>query len=226
MPGAEGPARLVAVEGIDGSGKTTVARQLVRALGDAGDEAVLVSRETVPDALDDYRASHLRSVRRLIWDYPADAHTSDLGFGHWRHLLAAWFAAVDHSVVQPALARGAFVVADSWYYKFVARFAVATGLARAREAFAGISEPDLVLWLDTPLEVCLRRRTELRSTETGEWTHAGEGADGFLAYQSAVRETYRRLARAHAWTVVASPNAAAVAVEAVLDALVPARVAS
>jgi thymidylate kinase len=226
MPGAEGPARLVAVEGIDGSGKTTVARRLVRALRKAGGEAVLVSRETVPDALDDYRAAHLRSVRGLIWDYPPDARTSDLGFGHWRHLLAAWFAAVDHAVVQPALARGAFVVADSWYYKFVARFAVATGLARAQEAFAGISEADLVLWLDTPPDVCLRRRPELRSTEAGEWTRADGGADGFLAYQSAVRETYGRLARSRSWTAVASPNAAGPAVEAVLGALVPERVAS
>jgi thymidylate kinase len=226
MPGAEGPARLVAVEGIDGSGKTTVARRLVRALADAGDDAVLVSRETVADGLDDYRASHLRAIRGLIWDYPHEARTSELGFAHWRHLLAAWFAAVDHTVVEPALERGAYVVADSWYFKFVARFAVAVGLPQALDAFAEISEPDIVLWLDTPPEVCLRRRPELRSTESGEWTGEGDGAEGFLSYQSAVRGTYRRLAGARSWTVVASADGTDLAVASVLGALVPERVAS
>jgi len=117
-------------------------------------------------------------------------------------------------------------VTDSWYFKFVARFAVAIELSKALDTFDEVSEPDLVLWLDTPPEVCLRRRPELRSTESGEWTGDGHGAEGFLAYQSAVRGTYRRLAGARSWTVVASADGTDLAVASVLGALVPERVAS
>jgi thymidylate kinase len=226
MPQSDGPGRLIAVEGIDGSGKSTVAREVARSLDARGADAVLVSRETVPDALDGYRAGHLRTLRGLIWEYPPTARTSELGFSHWAQLLGAWFAAVDHAVVRPALERGACVVADSWYYKFVARFAVAVGLHDAEQVFRGISVPDAVLWLDTPPEVCLRRRSDLRTTETGEWQRETGGADGFVAYQGAVRTMYRRLAAAHSWKVVGSVEAPSVAAELLLAVREVQRVAS
>jgi thymidylate kinase len=196
--------RLIAVEGIDGSGKSTVAGEIVTILHQLGVRAVLVNRRTACDVLDGYPADHLRALRHLIWDYPETARTSALGFGHWAHLLASWFHAVDHTVVRPVLAGGAFVVADSWFYKLVARFALSADLPRARDLFRGISTPDLVVWLDADPEVCVGRRGRLRRTETGEWQNIDGGKRAFVEYQGRVRANYALLASTDAWEVVES----------------------
>jgi dTMP kinase len=207
------PARFIAVEGIDGSGKTSVAGELTRTLGAGGAAAVLVDRHTAPALAAGYPGEHLRTLADLIWEYPADAHTSRLGFGHWSHLLAAWFHAVDHLVVRPALAEGRYVVADSWCPKFVARFALNVGLTRAQAVFAGVSVPDRVLWLDVAPEVCVRRRSRLRTTERGEWQGLDTADDGYLAYQAGVRSMYRALATAGGWRALTGVDRAAVRAE-------------
>lgn len=211
--GARRSGRFIAVEGIDGSGKSSVAAELARDLTASGASAVLVDRHTAPGLAAGYPGSHLRSLAALIWEYPVSAHTSRLGFGHWSHLLAAWFHAVDHLVVRPALAEGAYVVADSWCHKFVARFALTVDLPRAQAVFAGVSVPERVLWLDVPPEVCMRRRTQLRATERGEWQGLDTADDGYLAYQAGVRSMYRALATAGGWRVLTAVDRAAVRAE-------------
>jgi dTMP kinase len=212
-PGDPGPGRFIAVEGIDGSGKSSVAADLARDLAARGAPVVLVDRRTAPRLAAGYPGAHLRSLAALIWEYPASAHTSELGFGHWSHLLAAWFHAVDHLVVRPALADGGYVVADSWCHKFVARFALTVGLPGAQAVFAGVTVPQRVLWLDVAPEVCVRRRSRLRATERGEWQGLDGVDDGYLAYQSGVRSIYRALAAAGGWRVLTGVDRAAVRAE-------------
>lgn len=211
LAGAGRHGRFVAVEGIDASGKSTLAAELVGELRRAGQPAVLVDRSTAPVAAGGYPGAHLRALRGLIWEYPPDAHTSSLGFGHWAHLLAAWFAAVDHTVVTPAVTAGSWVVADPWYYKFAARFAVTVGLDRAVAAFAGIAAPGTVVWLDVAPDVCARRRARHRPTEAGEWQGKDPGLDSFVEYQGSVRRHYGVLAEALGWHAVESPDPSALA---------------
>lgn len=211
-PGAAA-GRFLAVEGIDAAGKSSVAADLARVLAAEGESPVLVDRRTVPGLVRGYPARHLAGLAALIWDYPAGARTSELGFAHWSHLLAAWFHAVDELVVRPAVAAGRCVVADSWAAKYTARFALGVGLARAREVFAGVSVPDEVIWLDVPPEVCVGRRRGLRATERGEWQGLDAADDGYLAYQGAVREVYRQLAAAGGWRVLPALDPAALRAE-------------
>jgi thymidylate kinase len=209
----------VAVEGIDGSGKSTVAAQLVGELVTGGRRAVLVDRRTAPGLAGGYPGEHLAGLARLIWDYPSDARTSELGFCHWSRLLAAWFHAVSEVVVRPALAGGAIVIADSWWHKFAARFALTVGLRRARAVFDGAAVPDQVLWLDVPPQVCAQRRTVLRGTERGEWQGLRDRDDGYLRYQRQVRAGFRSMATTGGWQVL--PDAAderlAAALELITD---------
>jgi thymidylate kinase len=219
---AQGGGRFVAIEGIDGSGKSTVATGVTTALERLGRRAILASRLLVADETDGYVADHLRALRRLIWEYPEGAKTSELGFLHWAHLLASWFAAVDHTVVRPAVEAGRWVVADSWFYKFVARFAVHIGAEEAQQVFAGISAPDSVVWLDVPPEVCVSRRHSHRTTEQGEWEGIDDdGTSGFIAYQAEVRDVYRMLAGEHAWHVVDAIDPATVLDEVCIQVVGP-----
>jgi len=186
----------LSVEGIDASGKSTLARELVARLDPP---ALLLDRRAAVARLDGWPAEHLAGLRRLIWDYPPGTATSRLGFGHWSRLLGAWFAAVDEVVLRPALVTGTVVVADSWWPKFAARFALTVGLPAAEAVFVGISRPSLVVWLDVPPADAVRRRSRLRSTERGEWAGLAGDDAAFVDYQGQVRDVYARLAAAHGW---------------------------
>jgi dTMP kinase len=211
------PGRLVSVEGIDGSGKSTVAARVAERLRSGGRDVLVLDRHAAAGT-SGYTGSHLTALRRLMWEYPDSARTSELGFEHWAHLLAAWFCAVDHIVVRPALARGTCIVADSWVDKYVARFAVTTGLPAAQARFAAVTRPDPVVWLDASPQECAHRRVRPRTTEDGEWQDGSAGRSGFVAYQSGVREVYAALADMHGWFRVV-PAEVATTVEEVVDRL-------
>lgn len=202
------PGLLVSFEGIDASGKSTIARSLVERLIDEGHDAILLDRHTAVAAVDGYLADHLAGLRRLIWEYPPDAVTSRLGFAHWAQLISAWFHAVDHTVVRPALADGRWVVADSWFYKFAARFTLTVGPAAALVPFEGVIRPQASIWLDVDPRECLGRRAELRSTESGEWQGLASGADAFVSYQGQVGEVYREFAAADGWLTLGTAGEA------------------
>ncbi len=199
------------VEGLDACGKSTLARLLTRHLDSESGPAFLLTRRTATQRTGGYVTDHLAALRALIWEYPPHARTSDLGFGHWSALIGAWFHAVDHTLVRPLLATGTWVVADSWFHKFMARFTLQVGAADAAAPFRGLTSPDSVLWLDVPPEECANRRVEFRSTESGEW-HAH--ADGFVDYQRRVRGVYAELAERLGWERLEPAGVAEVAAEA------------
>lgn len=191
----------VSVEGIDGAGKSRAAAELTGHLAALGAPGVLLDRHTLPGFVDGYAVSHLVRLARLIWDYPPPVRTSEFGAGHWHHLLAAWFHGVGELAVRPALAAGNVVVADSWYHKYAARFAVMIGIEEALDLFGGVPEPDLVLWLDAAPRVCLARRGVFKGTEQGEWLGLDNKAAGFAIYQRQVRHALATMRSRPDWQV-------------------------
>jgi dTMP kinase len=191
--------RFVSVEGIDAAGKSTLARSLADRLRADGRPVLLLDRHSAVREAVGWPGEHLAGLRSLIWDYPPGTATSQLGFGHWSRLLGAWFAAVDAAVLRPSLDRGLTVVADSWWPKFAARFALTVGLPAAEAVFDGVTTPAAVVWLDVPPRDAVLRRTQLRRTESGEWAGLAGGDAAFVDYQGRVRESYGQLAGAYGW---------------------------
>ena len=185
--------RFVVLEGCDGSGKSTQAGRLVRAL-EARGHAVQATFE--PGATELGRA--LRTVL-LDGDVAVGPRAEAL-------LMAADRAQHVDDVIMPALAAGTWVVSD----RFVGSSLAYQGAARelgvdaveSVNAFAtGGVTPDLVLLLAAPMDVLTtRRRGPADRIER-------EGQD-FLA---AVAAAYDDLAAANGWTVIdAAPDADAV----------------
>jgi len=145
----KGSGRLIALEGIDGSGKTTQAALLASTIGDA---MVTITAEPGATALG-------AGLRRLLLDPglpPVAARTEAL-------LLAADRAQHVAEVVAPALAAGRWVVTDRFTGSTLAYQGYGRGLdlEELRRlvdwATAGL-EPDLNVLVDVPLEVARRRR--------------------------------------------------------------------
>jgi len=147
-PGARG--FLLVLEGIDGCGKSTLARRLVERFQAEG---------TVPVHLREPGSSHLgETLRRLLLD-PAtgslDARAEALLFMACRAELAA-------AEIRPALARGGLVLCERFHPSTICYQGEGLGLGRdAIRALAAWStpdlEPDLVVLLDLPVALALAR---------------------------------------------------------------------
>jgi len=141
--------RYLAVEGVDGAGKTTVTAAVVSALEGRGEE-VLVVRE--PGGTPTGEA-----IRRIL------LHSDD-SVSAWTEamLFAASRAQLAVELVGPALARGAMVVSDRTVYSSLAYQGGARGLGiddvrRVNEAGLQGVWPDKVLLLDVDPAAGLER---------------------------------------------------------------------
>lgn len=146
MP-APAPARLVVIEGADGAGKSTLQRTLAALLQQQGID-VVQSREptygphgmALREAAKIQRLAPELELELLLKD--RSAHVAEL--------------------ILPALARGAWVILDRYYFSTIA-YQGAAGLDTehlyaVNEAFA--PPPDLLLILDLPVEESLKRIQE------------------------------------------------------------------
>jgi dTMP kinase len=167
----EGRGILVAVEGMDGSGKSTQAKLLynwLRAKGMPVHHTEWNSSPVVAEA-----TKHGKTTQRLK---PMTFHL----------IHAADFADRWSSQIEPMLAVGAIVVCDRFKFTAMARDGSRdVPLETVERAYAFAPEPDLTLYFDVPPEVGFQRitegRTSLKFYEAGldmGWTH-----DPFESYR-------------------------------------------
>lgn len=134
-------SRYLAIEGVDGAGKSTVCARLAERLRQRGAEVTVV-REPGGTELGE-------QIRRLL------LHGEDMAPWTEALLFAAQRAQLAAQVIAPALARGETVISDRTYYSSLAYQGGARGLGvdlvrRVNEAGLDGILPDLVvvLWLD------------------------------------------------------------------------------
>lgn len=168
-------SRYLALEGVDGSGKSTVGTALVAALEQRGHRAILV-REPGGTRVGEV-------VRGLLLD------SDDLDDWAEVFLFAAQRSELARGVVLPALQADTWVVSDRTYYSSIAYQGRARGLGEDR--IRAINEtgldgviPDHVFVLDVDPVVALERQ------------HSPDriGKEG-IEFQSEVRDAYLDLAR-------------------------------
>jgi len=141
----------IALEGVDGSGKSTIAKRLVLALQEAGRRAIF-TREPGGTTIGE-------QIRAVLL---GQASTSMLPTTEML-LFAAARAQLVGEVVRPALGEGLIVVADrfsdsSLAYQWGARGLEIDAVIQAQRLATGGLEPDLKILLDLPVEAALQRR--------------------------------------------------------------------
>jgi dTMP kinase len=149
---------LITFEGVDGSGKSTQATRLVERLQVEGHEVVQV-REPGGTPLGE-------AVRTLL----LDPDSSIEPFAEMM-LFSAARAQLCRTVIEPALARGAFVIADRFFdsttvYQGIARGLGSLGwMADFHLQVTGGLVPLRTYILDVPADVATRRRWDASSTD-------------------------------------------------------------
>jgi dTMP kinase len=169
--------RFIVVEGVDGSGKSTMAERLALHLG--RDRKVLTYREPGGTPLG-------VKIRELL----LDAKNSEMVPMTELFLFMASRAQLVEENIRPALRRGSVVVCDRYYYSTAAyqgaagRIGIQTVIDLA-EKIGRFERPDLVLLFD--VDPAIARRREGNRTDRVE----NKG----LEYQRKVRAGFLQLAR-------------------------------
>ena len=187
------PGRLIAFEGVEGSGKSTQLELLRQALEGRGRE-VVVTREPGGTPAGE-------RMRAVLLDPGVELHPRAEAL-----LFAAARAELVDAVIRPALERGAVVLCDRYLDSSLAYQGGARGLGRGpveevnRFATGGLL-PDLVVLLDLDPASGLRRRSgELDRIEAQD-----------LAFHRRVRQAFRDLAAADPGRFAVVDGAATVA---------------
>jgi dTMP kinase len=181
-------SRFITFEGIEGSGKSTIARRVSESLVGAGIETLL-TREPGGTKLSE-------EIREMLLDAsrgPIDARTELL-------LYVASRAQLVEEVIKPALARGVTVLCDRFMDASVAYQGWARGLGEelvdGLNAFAvGECVPDRTFLLDLPVEAGFSRGPERRESNGLREKDRLERED--RSFHERVLEGYLRLARRH-----------------------------
>ncbi len=139
------PPQLIAIGGLSGTGKTTVAAAIAPSLGRA------------PGAL------HLRSDVERKHRF-AVAETARLPAGAYKPDISVMVYSTLHDFAETALRAGQAVIVDATYLGLEERDSIAAVAARAGVPFMG-------LWLEAPTEI-LVRRIEERSRDASDATAA------------------------------------------------------
>ena len=180
----------IALEGLDGSGKSTVAERLVRVFCAAGLDAML-TREPGGTNLGEQIRSMLLSEESATIVPQAEAL-----------LFAAARAQLVDEVIRPALERGVIVVTDrftdsSLAYQWGGRGLDKDGIDAVQLVATAGLEPDTKVLLDLPVEMALRRRL----AHEGQLNRLDKET---VQFHAGVRAAYHRLAEADPvrWRVV------------------------
>jgi dTMP kinase len=178
------PGRLIIVEGIDGSGKSTQLDLLRKWLVNQGYLVIFSEWNSSPIVKG---ITRLGKRRQLL---------SPMSFSL---IHAADFASRTHSQIMPALQSGAVVLADRYVYTAYARDAV-RGVNRAwlRRLYSFAVEPSLAFYFDVPLEEAMRRisggRPELKFYEAGlDLGLSNDAYESFRRFQGLIRQEYECL---------------------------------
>jgi dTMP kinase len=141
--------KLVAIEGIDGAGKTRLVQHLAPHLETKGLQVKIVNR---------YMVSELTE----LWHQLVNANAIDQSG-------AAILAAADYSVglkryILPALTTNKIVLSDRYFYSHIVYFASrGVSLEELQKIFYGALVPDLIFYIDISAETALDRlRTKMK----------------------------------------------------------------
>jgi thymidylate kinase len=189
--------KLITVAGIDGAGKSTLATSLHRAFKESNQDAILVGKHTTEVPMSAELSDYVDSLNAVVYRRKASVGAV-CGNHYWLFALAAWYSLQDQLIIQPALRAGTHVILDNAHHKILARYTVAPDVPTnlARQAFAHLTAPDIVLFLQITAKEALHRKQEFSPLETG---YTGSTDDAFVAYQDSVAEELCRQATGRPW---------------------------
>lgn len=193
----------IVLEGIDGSGKTTLSKAVAEYLPNA----VYVSRKTLPDS-NSFVTSQMKKVHDLMWTPNHGALDHLLPRDYWVFLQCTWYSMLQEFVIKPILESDKTVICDGWFYKFWARLEQQNYQYSYLETlFAHLIKPDKVILLNVPLDTIVERKKDFKQYEMGSHLDGEAGSfNKMISFQSNTYKNLSRYADEMNWNVVSLPT--------------------
>lgn len=213
--------QFICFEGIDGSGKSTIASQLFEQRKEKNN-VIFLDKKNVSQIKSEFVRRQLTNIKASLWDYPKNENISEMGDYHWLMLLSSWFSAIADSHIKPILETGTDVIVDNWIYKFQVRFSLKEQFTSefVSSIFEPILKPDKVILLDLDASVAFSRRAsaDIKPSEAGRCDgEIGELKQSFINYQDKVRSSLLNCSRQNSWRVLDSEKYSAQQIVVLLE---------
>lgn len=188
----------IALEGTDGSGKTTLSRSVADSLSNLGIE--YCSKKEIPRN-PTFVEKSMGNIAALLWPEENTSFDHLLPPQYWLYLQATWYSLLYEFVVVPKLKDGRTLIIDGWYYKFMAKLLVRGFDYDYLDAiFSHIPPPDAVILLEPDIEAVWNRKKNFRLHEMGlHHPYPELGERSFIDYQSKILSYFQFIARKQHW---------------------------
>ena len=200
--------KFIVIEGIDGSGKTTIANHVSEKLNDNGYKTIFVNKKNT-DICDEYIKKFMGNIRKSLWENSPTDPVGEVPEKAWLFLHSLWYTMMEEKVINKLIDDYEFVVMDGWYYKFLARH-LTNGEFDFELSYSIINtlrKGDFTFLLDIKPEVCFKRRDDFKPSELGahEIKQEGKGEttfNKFVRYQNMVRNQYLGFGKEYGFNVI------------------------
>jgi len=195
----------IGLEGIDGSGKSSILEPLVKELNLMGIKAKAISKRKF-DYENERISYYAKTLYNLIWHGREDPHKFVTSEG-WLYFHAIWYMILVENEVLPNLDRHDIIVVDGWYHKIYAKYMLKKNfdMNLLDSVMGSIKKCDMVFMLDVDPNITWKRRDHYENNEIGGYDFNIDNVDRkemYIYYQNKIREKLKLIGQNEKWNIV------------------------
>lgn len=197
-------SKFIDFEGIDGVGKTTLAKKVCDKLNELGYKAFYLNRKQFKTT-SNYLNMHMGSIANILWSDGEIFKMADnepyngINIKHWLYLIQAWYSCFECNMVDMVVKENDIVISDGYFFKEMAKFKVSMKDDDITKFFNDLKRPDVVIYLKSNPNECIATKSYISKVENGSFD--GENSD-YLHHQSRLSEAYDQMALDNSWKVI------------------------
>lgn len=196
------------IEGIDGSGKSSIAKKICSYYESIGKPLLYLNRkDTNFNTL--YLCEHMSSISDILWSNGAvfkkgpENRIQVIPLEHWFFLTLAWYKMFECKKVLPLLNDGKNVITDGYFYKELVKFKKGGLKKDYLKLFNDLRKPDINILIDTTPEVSLSTKSNISIVECGKFDGLqGDESENYILHQKELRYIYQQIANKNKWCIV------------------------
>lgn len=196
---------LVAIEGLDASGKTTLLNALFDKLKQNHDNIAIFNRKALE--IDDatFLGHRLNLLQELLFFCNPGDDLTEIPESAWVYLNAAWYEIISKKIITPNL-NNMIYLTDSWIYKRISRFSLLSCFNKneVEWLYRNVYKADYTFFINAnPEQVWPRRKVHSKKDFgflNNDLNYCTK--ENFINYQTKIYNNYIEYAKKYKWIII------------------------